>query len=353
MAIETRAYVLAAPGQPLVPEKRLLPAPAAGQAIVEVIGCGLCHTDLAFARGEVATKKPPPLVLGHEVVGRVVEGGGPGAAPGQLVLVPAVLPCGACAFCAAGRGNACPGQQMPGSDIDGGFATHILVRSAPLVPVQRLPAGFEAWKLGVLADAVSTAFQAVRRSGLARGDVAAVVGAGGVGGFTVQIAAALGAHVLALDVRRERLDLAAAHGAERTQLVEPGAAKAIRRDLRGLLEQRGVPSLRLRIFECTGTRAGQELAFGLLDRGATMVQVGYTRDPVELRLSNVMAFDATLHGTWGCPVEAYPAVLDLVLSGAVKLDAFVERAPMSGINESLRAMAEHRLERRLVLDPAA
>ena len=335
------SYVLTQAGRPLEPQRRSWPEPASGEALVEVIGCGLCHTDLGYARGEVPTKHPLPLILGHEVVGRVVG-------TGQLVLVPAVLPCGKCAFCLAGRGNACPEQQMPGNDIDGGFATHMLVRKAPLVPVPEMP---DVWKLGVVADAVSTAYQAVRRSGLAAGDVAAVAGVGGVGGFTAQIAAAQGAHVLALDVKRDRLDLAVQHGAESALSVQDLAPKAVKAEVRALLKKHGVPSLRLRIFECTGTRAGQTLAFGLIDRGATMVQVGYTPDPVEVRLSNLMAFDATVHGTWGCPVEAYPAVIDLISRGAVKLDPFVERAPMSRVNEYLEAMHAHRLERRMVLDP--
>ena len=345
------AYVLAEAGRPLAAERRRFPEPAPGDALVEVIGCGLCHTDLGFARGEVPTRKPAPLVLGHEVVGRVAAVNGPGPAVGQLVLVPAVLPCGRCAFCKAGRGNACPEQQMPGNDIDGGFATHQLVRSAPLVPLDRLPKGFEAWKLGVVADAVSTAFQAVRRSGLLPGDVAAVVGVGGVGGFTAQIAAAMGAHVLALDVKRDRLDLAMKHGAQAALEVRDLAPRAVKSEVRALLKQHAVPSFRLRLFECTGTKAGQALAFGLLERGATLVQVGYTPDSVELRLSNLMAFDATVHGTWGCPVEAYPAVIELVVSGKVLLDPFVERAPMSRLNDHLEAMHAGRLERRLVLDP--
>src|SRR3954470_16275377 len=323
--VEGLAYVLTQPGKPLVRERRRFPDPGPGESLVEVIGCGLCHTDLGYARGEVPTKKPVPLVLGHEVVGRVVSTGGAGPRAGTLVLIPAVLPCGKCAFCANGRGNACPEQQMPGNDIDGGFATHQIVRSAPLVPLGSLPAGFEVWKLGVVADAVSTAFQAVRRGGVGKGDVAVVVGVGGVGGFTAQVAAASGAHVLALDVNRQRLDLALRHGASLALEVRDLAPKAVKTEVRAFLKKHGVPGFRLRIFECTGTPAGQTLAFGLLDRAATLVQVGYTPASVEIRLSNLMAFDATVHGTWGCPLEAYPAVIDLVASGAVALDPFVER----------------------------
>jgi 6-hydroxycyclohex-1-ene-1-carbonyl-CoA dehydrogenase len=157
--------------------------------------------------------------------------------------------------------------------------------------------------------------------------------------------------VIALDVKRDRLELALKHGAETALEASDLAPKAVKAEVRALLKKHGVPGLRLRIFECTGTPAGQTLAYGLLDRGATLVQVGYTPQPVEVRLSNLMAFDATIHGTWGCPLEAYPAVISLVAQGKVALDPFVERAPMSRINDHLEAMHARRLERRLVLDP--
>ncbi len=353
MSVGALAYVLVDPGKSLVRERRVFAGPGPGQALIEVIGCGLCHTDLGYARGEVATKKPPPLILGHEVVGKVVS-----VAPdvtnvrsGDVVLVPAVMPCGHCIFCRSGRGNACPEQQMPGNDVDGGFASHMLARAGTLIPLTSFPKEFEVWKLAPVADAVSTAYQAVRRSGLQPGDVAAVVGAGGVGGFTVQIAAAIGAHVFAFDVRKDRLDLASRHGAEVVAQVTEGGQKALRAELRSFARKHSVPSLHLRIFECTGHKAGQALAFGLLDRCATMIQVGYTPEPIDVRLSNLMAFDAEIRGTWGCPLEAYPAVLELIARGKVQLDPFVERAPMSHVDDYLAAMHAGRLERRLVLDP--
>jgi 6-hydroxycyclohex-1-ene-1-carbonyl-CoA dehydrogenase len=81
------------------------------------------------------------------------------------------------------------------------------------------------------------------------------------------------------------------------------------------------------------------------------VQVGYTRDKIEVRLSNLMAFDATVHGTWGCPPERYPEILRLIYDGKVVLGPFVERAPMSEVNRLLDDMTNHRLTRRMILDP--
>ena len=352
MSDGTLAYVLEAPAAPLVAREVVIPPPGPGEVIVEVIACGLCHTDLGFADGSVRPTKPLPLVLGHEVVGTVtVVGEGVSLAPGTRVIVPAVLPCGKCAFCRAGRGNACPDQKMPGNDIDGGFATHMRVPAHPLVPLEDLPASVDLRLFSVVADAVSTAFQAVRRAELAAGDVVFVIGAGGVGGFVAQIAHARGARVAVCDVNTERLAQALRFGASHACDVRERTPQDVRKELHALARGWDVPSLRWRIFECSGTPAGQTLAYGLLARAATLLQVGYTPKTVELRLSNLMAFDATMHGTWGCPPEAYPEVLRLIAAGQVVLEPFVEHAPMSALNELLDALAHHRLERRMILDP--
>ncbi len=351
---DVRAWVLEAAGQPLVERSIALPDPGPGEVIVEIDACGLCHTDLGFAAGQVAPRHELPLVLGHEIVGVVVASGdGASGHMGQHVLVPAVMPCGDCAFCRAGRGNACPRQKMPGNDIHGGFATHILVPSAPLVSLDEAPAGVAIDALSVVADAVSTAFQATRRAELGEGDVAFVVGAGGVGGYVAQIARALGAHVAVCDVDPARLELAGGHGAEHTVDVSGRTARDVRKELHGWARELGVPSLRWRVFETSGTAPGQELAYTLISQASTAVMVGFTRDTVSVRLSNLMAFDASVHGTWGCPVEAYPDVLAMIYRDQIAIEPFIERAPLSRINDLLPSLAAHQLSRRAVLDPRA
>jgi len=352
MSATASGYFLESPGGPLVRRDFEIGAPGSGEAVVEVLACGLCHTDLGFADGSVQPRHALPLILGHEIVGRVVAAGA-GVEPlaGRRVLVPAVMPCGACAWCRAGRANACPDQKMPGNDIDGGFATQVLVPGAPLVDLESAPAGIDLRQISVVADAVSTAYQAVRRADLAAGDAAIVVGAGGVGGFLVQIARALGARVVACDVRRDRLEALAAHGAEALVEVGERPPQELKKEVHARLRSWGIPSVRWRIFECSGTPAGQTLAFALLARAATLLLVGFTPKSVELRFSNLMAFDATVHGSWGCPPDAYPEVLRLIYEGRVALEPFLEPAPMSRLNELLDDMAHHRLSRRMVLDP--
>jgi 6-hydroxycyclohex-1-ene-1-carbonyl-CoA dehydrogenase len=349
MTVTAEAYVLEAAKAPLVRRTLQIAAPGPAEAVVEVIACGLCHTDLGYADGSVPTKKGIPIVLGHEAVGRVVAAGKQyEALVGSTVLVPAVLPCGECPFCQAGRGNACPNQKMPGNDIDGGFSTHFLVPARPLI---KISAGLSSnvAALSVVADAVSTAYQAILRANLTAGDIAIVVGSGGVGSFVVQIANAMGARVVACDIIPDRLKLITEHGASETIDLTKTDPKDLRKQVRAFAK--GVPTLRYKIFECSGSAGGQVTAYGLLERGATLLQVGYTPNKIEVRLSNLMAFDATIHGTWGCPPEVYPGVLRLIEEGKVKLDPFIAYGPMSKVNDYLADMAAHKLERRMVMDP--
>jgi 6-hydroxycyclohex-1-ene-1-carbonyl-CoA dehydrogenase len=205
----------------------------------------------------------------------------------------------------------------------------------------------------VVADAVTTPYQAVVRSGLAPGELAVVVGTGGVGGYAVQIAAALGAHVVAIDVDDARLALLAGHGAGLTVNSATTDFKALRQRVRGFAAERGCRETGWKIFECSGHPGGQGTAWGLLTHAATMMVVGFTLAKVALRLSNAMAFDATIQGTWGCKPELYPGALELVTTGRVALGPFVEHHPLEAGPDVLAQVADHRIARRAILVPNA
>ncbi len=328
-------------------------APAAAEVVIAVAGCGVCHTDVGFAYDGLPTRHALPLVLGHEISGRVVAAGEAATAwLGRAVVVPAVIACGKCPSCAVGRPTICRHQFMPGNDGDGGFATHVRVPARGLCAVpEELPSGISLEALAVVADAVTTPYEAVRRSGLAAGEVAAIVGAGGIGSFGVQIAAAIGANVIAIDIDPERLKLVSQYGA--SLVLDPSAIdeKQLKSAVREFVRQHAAPGSTLKIFEMSGTVAGQATAFSLLDFGAYLAVVGYTAKKLELRLSNLMAFDATARGNWGCPAEQYPAALQLVVSGKVALEPFIERYPLEEAPAVLEAVAKHQLRRRVILVP--
>lgn len=344
-------------GEPMLQEEREA-SPEPGDVLVEVAGCGVCHTDLGFYYEGVPTRHPLPLVLGHEISGQIAEAGeGAEAWLGAQVVVPAVIPCGECEACAAGHGSICPRQIFPGNDIHGGFASHVVVPAIGLCPVPDLsdeavnPGKLELSTLSVIADAVSTPYQALDRAGVGKGDLAVFVGVGGVGGFGVQIAAALGATVAAIDLDVERLSLLTDHGADLVLDSSELGFKELKGRLKEFAAGHGIPSWRRKIFECSGSPGGQTTAFGLLSHGGYLAVIGYTPSKVDIRLSNLMALDASAVGNWGCLPEHYPNVLDLVLAGKVALEPFVEYRSMSSINESFADIHARRISRRLILLP--
>jgi 6-hydroxycyclohex-1-ene-1-carbonyl-CoA dehydrogenase len=344
-------------GQPMTLQDRE-DVPKAGEVLVEVRGCGVCHTDLGFYYEGIPTRHPMPLTLGHEVAGQVIEAG-PGAEEwvGRAVVIPAVIPCETCDACTSGHGSVCPNQIFPGNDVHGGFGSHLTVPARGLCRVPDLDDPLqnadrlELADLSVIADAISTPYQAIARSGLQAGDLAIFVGVGGVGGFGVQIAASLGAHVVAIDVDPDRLDLISRYGASLALRSDDMSFKELRAAVRSFAGERQVPSWRHAIFETSGSASGQATAFGLVGHGAHLSIVGFTPAKVEVRLSNLMAFDATAQGNWGCLPEHYPKVLELVLSGAVAVRPFVERRPLDTINETFSDLHEHRVSQRVILVP--
>jgi len=352
------SWQMVAPKQPLQRVAAPVPAPGAGDVRLRVVGCGVCHTDLGFYYDGVRTKSPLPLTLGHEISG-MVEAAGPGAESwsGKAVLVPAVMPCGQCDVCKRRLGNICAAQKMPGNDIQGGFASHIVVPAAQLCEVplggDGQPAGASGVslaELSVVADALTTPYQAIQESGLTDLDTAIFVGVGGVGGFGVQIAKAAGALVLAIDVDPQKIETIAPY-ADATFNAAQMAFKDLRKAVSDKVKEKGRRRTEWKIFETSGTAAGQQTAFGLLTFGASLAVVGFTMNSVDIRLSNLMAFHATARGNWGCVPEHYPAALDLVLSGKVKLGPFVKTLPLDQINEVFEMVHGRKIQQRPVMVP--
>ena len=344
------------PGEPMVSESFDPGQPASGEVVIEVAGCGVCHTDLGFFYDGVPFRHPLPLTLGHEISGRVVAtAADTGEWMGKAVIVPSVIPCGECDQCRRGRVAICTRQKMPGNDIQGGFSTHISVPAFGLCPVDEArlaDAGLALADISVVADAVTTPYQAVARSGLGEGDLAIVIGVGGVGGYTVQIANALGATVVAIDVDQDKLDTISEYGAAVTLNAGECDFANIKKSIRDFTAENGLRKGESIIFECSGTAAGQRTAYGLMTYGSTLCVVGFTLEKIEIRLSNLMAFDARVLGNWGCDPALYPAALALVLDKRIQLLPFVEQRPLAGINEVFETVHSSGMSRRAILVPA-
>jgi len=334
-------------------EKKELPVPElkSDEVLVEVAGCGVCHTDLGYFYDGVPTVSKPPLTLGHEISGTVVAGDAGWI--GKEVLIPAVMPCRKCHLCKTGRGNRCLGQKMPGNSIGiyGGFSSHIPVPSIDLCEIKNR-GDFPLSHLAVVADAATTPYQAARRADLQVGDNVIVIGVGGVGQYMVQVAKALGAAtVIAIDIDQERLTQMEQYGADVTINVTDKSPRDVVGEVKGIRKENGLPAYGWKIFEATGSMPGQKLALALLSFTGKLMIIGFGMQKVEYSISRLMAFDAEIIGTWGCLPEYYSHVLSMVLSGKIALSPFVQTRPMSTIAAVFDEANAKSPDRRIVLEP--
>jgi 6-hydroxycyclohex-1-ene-1-carbonyl-CoA dehydrogenase len=330
-----------------------VPELQSGEVLVQIAGCGVCHTDLSYYYYGVPTVNKPPLTLGHEISGRVVAG--EESWVGKEVVVPAVMPCNNCPICAAGRGNRCLAQKMPGNSLGvyGGFSSHIPVPSADLCVVEDR-GDMPLEQLAVLADAITTPYQAAVRADLQAGDRVIVVGAtGGVGTYVTQLAKAFGAGtVIGIDINQEKLESVREYGADLVINSANKSVKEIRAEFRALCKEHGLPHNHgWKIFEVTGAREGQEVSLALLSFIGKLIWIGFSANVNEYSLSRLMAFDAEIIGTWGCLPQHYPAALQMVFDGRIQVEPFVEIRPMSTIKETFEEAHAGKLAKRVVLTP--
>jgi 6-hydroxycyclohex-1-ene-1-carbonyl-CoA dehydrogenase len=244
---------------------------------------------------------------------------------------------------------------MPGNSLGiyGGFSSHIPVPAADLCVVENRGDMPLEW-LAVVADAVTTPYQAATRADLREGDRVVVVGAtGGVGTYVLQMAKAFGAGtVIGVDIDQQRLERALQYGADFVINSAGKSAKEVRNEFRALCKEQGLPhNYGWKIFEVTGAKAGQEISLALLSFIGKLVWVGFSTNVNEYSLSRLMAFDAEIIGTWGCLPEYYPPTLEMVLDGRIQIEPFVETRPMSTIQETFEQAHAGKLTKRVVLVP--
>ncbi|HYI62486.1 MAG TPA: alcohol dehydrogenase catalytic domain-containing protein [Acidimicrobiales bacterium] len=345
------AYRIVAWGR--APELVEVPVPEVGpgQVLVEVAGCGLCHSDLAMAAMPAEVGRAlgwrVPFTLGHETAGRVaaVGAGVGGLAVGDPVALTSPSSCGACAHCRAGRDSACPhGDTGRGYGRDGGLARYVRVDH----PREVLPlGGLDPRHAGPLTDAGATSFHAVRRVGpaLGPGAVAVVIGVGGLGGLAVQILRAVtGARVVAVDLDPARRDRARALGAHE---VVDGAAERLHRVLRGHAAD-GLDGVDA-VIDVVGTDATIAAGMRALRRGGAFVLVGAAGGGYPRPWFGGLPREATISTVQGSARADAEAVVALAAEGRVRVD--VDEYPLARVAEAYAALDAGTLTGRAVVVP--
>lgn len=327
-----KAAVFYAANEPLRVEEIPTPEPGAGEVLVKVAGCGVCHTDLHYIDHGVPTFKKPPLVLGHEISGTVagLGAGGNRWKEGDRVLLPAVYGCGQCAMCRTGRENVCSSMVMFGNNVDGGYAEYVL---APAKDLLALPEEIPLAEGAIIADAVTTPYHAVVNRGQVKpGDNVVVLGCGGIGLNLVQIAAAVGARVIAVDIVDEKLEWARQLGAQTS--LNPGRVERLDKEIRKLTGGGADVA-----FEAIGNPATQEQSFSTLRTGGRLVVVGFSGKPMSLDTGRLMFREMEIVGSLGCRAVDYPRVIELARTGKVRVKELVTACfPLDDINAAFDSL---------------
>jgi alcohol dehydrogenase len=302
-------------------------------AIISVRATGVCRSDWHAWRGHDPVQLPQ--VPGHEFAGVIAEIGSSVKSfqVGERVTAPFVQGCGRCEYCASGNAQVCPEQHQPGFTGPGSFAEQVVVRGADTNLV-RLPdtVGFIA--ASALGCRFATAFRAVAVHGrLTGGQWLAVYGCGGVGLSATAIGVAMGARVIAIDAEpaaRER-----ARGLGAAHVLEPriGTELAVHEITAGgahvTIDAVGSPSTAVTAIRSL-RRRGRHVQVGLLLGSDAMTA---------LPMDQVIAHELEIHGAHGMAAIDYPALLELIESGALRpADLVGAIIDLDGAGEAIAAM---------------
>ena len=346
-----------------------IPEPRAGEILVKVAACGVCHTDLHVMKAEVAF--PTPAVMGHEITGTVAALGPGVTGPpvGTPVASAFIMPCGFCTPCGAGRDDLCDSffamNRLKGTLYDGttrlrrrdgspiamysmaGLAEYSVVPATDVFP---LVDGLPLEESAVLGCAVFTAYGAVRHGAELRGgERVAVVAVGGVGINVIQIAHAFGAsQIIAVDVKDDKLEAARRLGA--TDVVNATTTDATAR-VRELTDGRGVDVA----FEVLGLPQTFTQAFEMIRDGGRMVAVGIapgkTAAPVEI--TRLVRRELRIIGSYGARTRSdMPEIIRLAAKGIFRPETMVtQRFSLADADAAYKALARGEIVGRAIVVP--
>jgi alcohol dehydrogenase, propanol-preferring len=284
-----RAWLFTGAHQPLELVERDMPRPGPGEVVIEVRGSGLCHSDVGRMDGTLTPymPKPPPIVLGHEVAGTVIEAG---AGVTEFTVGDRVVASGTQAYC-------------PGRDADGGYATHCLLPAHCLLP---LPDPVSFVQGAAATDAGQTSHHAVMVAGeLKPGQRVGIVGLGGLGMTGARIAVLAGAQVYGAEPREEAWDAARRQG-----------VREVVRDAAQLAQFE--PDLIVDFAGFGSTTAG---AITAIKTGGLVVQVGLGTTEATIPTMPLVAKSVTLRGSAGGTAADTAAVLDYMAGGELAIEA--------------------------------
>ncbi|TDQ86413.1 propanol-preferring alcohol dehydrogenase [Dongia mobilis] len=339
-----KAAIVRKTGTPLKIETLPIPQPKAGEILIKVAACGICHSDVHAVDGDWNPGPNLPLIPGHEVAGHVaaVGAGVKGFRLGDAVGVPWMYSaCGHCEFCQAGMETICKAAEATGYSKPGGYAEYMVADAAF---VARLPKKADLYQIAPILCAGVTTYRGLKRTKVRPGQWMAVVGIGGLGHIAVQYAVAMGMRVAAVDVDDEKLKLAKKLGAEFT--VNAKKADPVAEIQAKLSGTHGA------VVTAVATQAFEQ-AIGMLRPAGTVAYIGLPggkADQIRTSISAITNWELTVTGSnVGTRLDLNEAV-DFALRGAVK--AKIQKVRIGQVNSVFNAMRRGKIVGRMVLDMA-
>jgi alcohol dehydrogenase, propanol-preferring len=335
-----KAAVLHAFKTPLALED--VPRPEAGddEVLIEVEVCGVCHSDLHVADGDwkqFAGIVKKPVILGHEIVGRVVKRGSAvqSVQVGERVGVPWLQwTCGECEFCRECNENLCVRQRITGVMVDGGYAEFA---KAPASHVVKIPDTLSSEQAAPLLCAGVTVHRALKQAKVRAGQRLAVFGVGGLGHLAIQIGRAAGAEVVAIDVADEKLELAKSLGAVRTLKATTSAV---------VKELQKSGGMHLAIVT-SAAKSAYDMAFACLRPSGTLLVVGLPAEEISFSPILMAASEIQLRASAVGTREDLREVLAMGAAGT--LHCQVSARPLVEVSEVLAQLNRGEIRGRAVL----
>ena len=309
-AVVMKAMVLRGP-RDLGPAEVERPALGHNQVLVRVTHSGVCGTDLHIFEGAIPVRHP--LVMGHEMIGEVVEGEDATLKRGDRVIVDPAIYCGMCLNCRAGQTNLCPNGSLVGRDSDGGFADYLV---APRSHVYLLPDSIDS-EVAPLIQPVTTCVHGQQRMKVFPGQSVAVIGLGVTGQVHVQVAKAWGAYpVIGITRSAYKRNLAEQLGADVTLSSGPDAVRRVK-------EATGGQGADI-VIECTGVPTALAEAINMVRLGGTLLLFGImSATQASLPFYQLYYKELNVVNTRAAKGEDFPPSIDLVARGALKLKPLV------------------------------
>ena len=325
-------------GKPLVVKEVPVPIPGPGQALVEIIASGVCHTDLHAADGDWPVKPTLPFTPGHEGAGIVVALG-PGVThlkEGDRVGVAWLhSACGHCEFCLSGWETLCLGQQNSGYSVNGSFAQYAVAEADYL---GRIPSNLSFVDAAPILCAGVTTYKGLKETDTRPGEWVVISGVGGLGHVAVQYAKAMGLHVAAVDLGPEKMALAKKLGAEiAIDAKTQDPPTEIQKQIGGA---HGV------LVTAVSTIAFKQ-ALGMLRRGGTCVLNGLPPGEFPVSIFDVVLNRYTIRGSIVGTRKDLEEALQFAAEGKVK--ATIEVLPLDSINDIFDRLKSGKVNGRVVL----